>query len=169
MPTKPRQPHPKRCWTCNEIKPHEHFTSMLGKSCVECREAGRTKWNKAKQEAARYRQDRIKHLDQHKRWKEANALRYRSQQKDYRRAERERIFRDVLEHYGGECGCCGERERFFLTLDHIDGNGGEHRRQIGKTDMWKWAYSNGYPPIFQVLCFNCNVGRYRNGGVCPHG
>jgi hypothetical protein len=21
---------------------------------------------------------------------------------------------------------------------------------------------------FQVLCFNCNIGRERNGGMCPH-
>jgi hypothetical protein len=27
---------------------------------------------------------------------------------------------------------------------------------------------HGYPEGFQVLCMNCNWGRYRNGGVCPH-
>ena len=21
---------------------------------------------------------------------------------------------------------------------------------------------------FQILCYNCNLGRSRNGGVCPH-
>lgn len=21
---------------------------------------------------------------------------------------------------------------------------------------------------FQVLCHNCNCGKYRNGGICPH-
>lgn len=21
---------------------------------------------------------------------------------------------------------------------------------------------------YQLLCFNCNCGRHRNGGVCPH-
>jgi hypothetical protein len=26
----------------------------------------------------------------------------------------------------------------------------------------------GYPPGYRVLCFNCNRGRYLNGGVCPH-
>jgi hypothetical protein len=26
----------------------------------------------------------------------------------------------------------------------------------------------GFPDGFQTLCFNCNVGKYKNGGVCPH-
>lgn len=26
----------------------------------------------------------------------------------------------------------------------------------------------GYPPGYQVLCFNCNCGRAKRGGVCPH-
>jgi hypothetical protein len=27
---------------------------------------------------------------------------------------------------------------------------------------------NNFPPEFQILCFNCNLGRSRSGGVCPH-
>lgn len=23
-------------------------------------------------------------------------------------------------------------------------------------------------PAFQLLCYNCNLGRYHNGGTCPH-
>lgn len=26
----------------------------------------------------------------------------------------------------------------------------------------------GFPPSFRVLCYNCNSGRARNRGVCPH-
>jgi hypothetical protein len=25
-----------------------------------------------------------------------------------------------------------------------------------------------FPAGFQVLCLNCNHGRFRNGGICPH-
>jgi len=56
----------------------------------------------------------------------------------------------------------------FLSLDHIDDNGSEHRRQVGKKKMYQWAKDNGFPGGFQVLCFNCNLGRQVNGGVCPH-
>jgi hypothetical protein len=27
---------------------------------------------------------------------------------------------------------------------------------------------NDFPPGFQLLCSNCNHGRARNGGICPH-
>jgi hypothetical protein len=27
---------------------------------------------------------------------------------------------------------------------------------------------NGFPKGFQTLCMNCNWGKYRNGGQCPH-
>lgn len=34
--------------------------------------------------------------------------------------------------------------------------------------MYRWAILNGFPDELQLLCFNCNCGRQRNGGVCPH-
>jgi hypothetical protein len=69
--------------------------------------------------------------------------------------------------------CCGETEPLFLTLDHINGGGNKHRREIkesgkGSGSFYEWLKRNGYPPGFQVLCQNCNVGKWRNGGVCPH-
>jgi hypothetical protein len=78
----------------------------------------------------------------------------------------------VLRHYGSECYCCGESDDRFLTLDHIDGNGKEHRTQVKRQSsgsyFYRWVRDQGFPPLFQVACFNCNVGRHWNGGVCPH-
>lgn len=75
--------------------------------------------------------------------------------------------------YGGyRCVCCGETTPLFLTLDHIHGNGRRHLRELGLKDtrkMYRWIIRNDFPSdLFQVLCYNCNSGRYRNGGVCPH-
>lgn len=25
-----------------------------------------------------------------------------------------------------------------------------------------------HPEGFQTLCYNCNIGKHRNGGICPH-
>jgi ABC-type uncharacterized transport system substrate-binding protein len=36
------------------------------------------------------------------------------------------------------------------------------------TGFYKWLARNGYPSGFQILCMNCNHGKSRNGGVCPH-
>jgi len=76
-----------------------------------------------------------------------------------------------LKHYGGnppKCACCGETEIKFLTIDHINGFGNRHRKQI-KKNLYLWLKENGYPKEgFQVLCFNCNMGKNRNDGICPH-
>lgn len=79
----------------------------------------------------------------------------------------------TFEAYGGAvCVCCGETEKHFLTIDHMNNDGAEHRKQIlserGSNILYVWLHKNGYPPGFQVLCQNCNVGRFRNGGICPH-
>lgn len=77
---------------------------------------------------------------------------------------------EVVAAYGGKCACCGEEEITFLELDHVDSDGKAHRREIGRGShrTYKWAKDHGFPPSFQLLCANCNQGRQRNGGVCPH-
>lgn len=73
--------------------------------------------------------------------------------------------------YGGyRCACCGETNRDFLTIDHANGGGGEHRRVVPAAAMMAWLKRNGFPPGFQILCFNCNCGRGKRNmrGVCPH-
>lgn len=88
-----------------------------------------------------------------------------------RQRERYRALRaEVIRAYGGTCACCGESEFMFLELDHVDGNGADHRREIGRGAhaSYKWAKNQGFPNSLQVLCANCNQGRQRNGGVCPH-
>lgn len=74
---------------------------------------------------------------------------------------------EALTAYGGQCKCCGEMERQFLTFDHMNNDGAEHRRRI--KSMWtfyRWLIVE-HPESIQVLCFNCNCskGFY---GVCPH-
>lgn len=64
------------------------------------------------------------------------------------------------------CACCGEANIVFLTIDHINGGGGAHRRQIGKNFYW-WLIKNEFPDGFQVLCYNCNMAK-RDGAECPH-
>jgi hypothetical protein len=77
----------------------------------------------------------------------------------------------ILRHYSqGEprCACCGETRYEFLSLDHVAGDGNKHRKQIGRgITMVRWIILNDFPPIFQVLCHNCNQakGHY---GYCPH-
>lgn len=88
------------------------------------------------------------------------------------KAWRENARLKVYDRYGGrKCSCCGETRLAFLTLDHINNDGHKYRkkgmdRSGGSTYLW--AMRNNYPPSLRVLCYNCNSGRHRNGGICPH-
>jgi hypothetical protein len=81
-----------------------------------------------------------------------------------------RMRHEAILAYGGyRCACCGITEPLFLTLDHVNEGGLRQRREVGaSTAFFHWLKDNCYPPGFQVLCTNCNHGRYRNGGLCPH-
>jgi hypothetical protein len=78
---------------------------------------------------------------------------------------------ETLEAYGGcRCACCGETLVEFLEIDHINNNGGSHRREINKVGggkFYRWLRANGYPDGYQVLCSNCNLAKFRSG-ECPH-
>ncbi len=82
-----------------------------------------------------------------------------------------KIKTEVFESYGGVwCNCCGESNIKFLTMDHINNDGNVHRRtdpNIGP-GLYRWLRRNNYPEGFQVLCWNCNLGKAHNNGICPH-
>jgi hypothetical protein len=77
----------------------------------------------------------------------------------------------ALIHYSNNeipfCKCCGENEINFLSIDHINGNGTKHRKQIGNRNFYQWLKVNQFPQDYQVLCYNCNLGK-RDKKSCPH-
>ena len=78
---------------------------------------------------------------------------------------------EALAAYGGRCACCGESEPTFLEIDHMRNDGATHRRAIGRGSKatYQWLKAKGWPTEgYQLLCANCNAGKARNGGICPH-
>jgi hypothetical protein len=80
----------------------------------------------------------------------------------------------VLIKYSGNpphCVCCGEASLPFLTIDHTNGDGAEHRKASGLgrggSSLYQWLHTNGYPTGFQVLCYNCNCAKSART-ACPH-
>jgi hypothetical protein len=69
------------------------------------------------------------------------------------------------------CNCCGEDNLLFLTVDHVDSDG-HLERKSGKytngSQFYDLIVKQGFPDNYQLLCYNCNMGRARNNGVCPH-
>ncbi len=109
-----------------------------------------------------------------KRWRRANPEKYEANKKRHRISAREKALelkRDVLIHYGGgklACIICGEGRIACLSIDHIEGGGTNHRRQLrvwGDT-FYRWLKEQGNPGGYQTLCMNCQfVKRFENREV----
>jgi hypothetical protein len=89
----------------------------------------------------------------------------RAYQRNIKQARR----RKVIDHYGGKCLCCGETQWQFLAIDHKDGGGNIHRKEVAQrgNSMVGWIIANEYPDLFEIRCHNCNQARGFYG-VCPH-
>ena len=153
----------KVCKVCGERLPVAAFDGYHGLLCRACQKDAN---------AQRYRENRDYFRERNAGWRAEHAQPgspYRERQKRIQQARKIEIKTIVYEHYGGFiCACCGETEPIFLTIDHINNDGNQHRKETGNADSVLWLYRNGLPPGFRVLCYNCNAGRWRNGGVCPH-
>lgn len=87
--------------------------------------------------------------------------------RDYRGRMKAKVF----DAYGRSCKCCGETQELFLDIDHMDNDGTAHRKAnklSAGNSFYVWLVKNDFPSNFQTLCCNCNRGKFRNGGICPH-
>ena len=176
------------CARCGELKHQSEMNKRFreGKSgashvCKECDNAYAREYRKknAEKHKAYYTKWRARNKDKLR--KQAQARRSKLSDPELaklRRREADRKNRlmaelkdSVYQAYGGYlCSCCGEKEPTFLSIDHVNNDGNEQREKIGQSPqrLYAWLRRNGYPDGYQVLCMNCNVGKHRNGGVCPH-
>ena len=112
-------------------------------------------------------------LDQrHREW----LIDHRAEVRQYNR-DRYWVFkREVLSHYGGAiCVDCREADITRLTLDHVNEDGGEHRRRLFGLDangpgqglgasgdkFYRILKKSGYPndPPLAVRCKKCNQSK----------
>jgi hypothetical protein len=147
--------------------------------------------------SARYREQNREKFNQRMRdWREANRLKDREHKREYRNrkiangtpeevaalraSEADKTKRnqakcrdEIYSAYGGyKCNCCGEAERMFLSIDHVNNDGAQEQKS-GKYNgsgsaFYTWLRKNNFPTGYQVLCMNCQIGKHKNGGVCPH-
>ena len=128
---------------------------------------------------------KLRHNEYAKEWRKNNKDQFKTTQKRAQQAVR----LEALQHYSKdipECACCGEKGLPFLTLDHINGDGAAHRRELGMAQgdpaqverqnqkvtmsangFCYWLKKNNWPEGIQVLCMNCNFAK-RDNKYCPH-
>lgn len=147
------------CGRCGKIPPDPGL-----KHCTPCREWARARFQREHATPAL----RQKRTEQLKHWRHEHRDAFNAQMRRSSAVQRDKLRTLVVDHYGARCACCGEVERAFLTLDHINNDGNAHRKEVGKSyQMYSWIKRNGFPPIFQVLCWNCNLAKHILG-ACPH-
>lgn len=88
----------------------------------------------------------------------------------YARKHKLKLRETVFSHYGNSCACCGETEPAFLTIDHIlnDGKLDRGNSERGGHGLYRKIIREEFPNTYQILCWNCNCGKHKNNGICPH-
>lgn len=70
-----------------------------------------------------------------------------------------------MKKYGGRCAVCGVTELAVLTIDHVNDDGAQERRDGGSSgaNFYKVLLSSERRDDLQVLCMNCNTRKRTYG------
>ncbi len=71
----------------------------------------------------------------------------------------------VFNKFNNKCSCCGETNTLFLTIEHCNNDGLQHRKS-GKVRVYLDTL-NDTEGKYTLLCMNCNWARGQYGH-CPH-
>lgn len=101
-------------------------------------------------------------------WRASHPDEARAEGKKWAKHTRDKQRIKVYEAYGNVCKCCGESNYMFLTIDHVNNDGHIERKQYSQGGLYSRIIQENFPERYQLLCWNCNTGKRRNNGVCPH-
>ena len=161
-----------QCLVCNRLRSRQQYKAQPGRAAEWCRKnpEGRKQilarhFQKKKQDAEWY-QKRL--AEKYVRMK----IHYKGNVEMYSERNRERhreLRRQMIAAYGGRCSCCGESAYEFLTLEHVNQTGKEHRKSVGTgPSAYYDLKKKGWPQEgYTILCYNCNLSQ-RYSGPCPH-
>ncbi len=97
-------------------------------------------------------------------------------QRERSRKDKQKLKRVVMSLYGNKCACCWEKELVFLTMDHINNDGKAERKKFKGSSYAMYAHMRDLfykdkeqaQSRYQILCWNCNMGKQHSDGTCPH-
>jgi hypothetical protein len=144
-----------RCKTCKNERNRAYHRAHRAEILERKRDYDREHHNAAWREA---------HQDEISEYNRAHHRDHREQIRERKRSYYQGLRRQVLDHYGWECACCGVSDD--LTIDHVDGDGAEHRIELfgnrsAGTQFYLWLVRNDFPDDIrvQVLCVPCNSSK----------
>ncbi len=180
------------CKNCGPLSEGQYNQSPIRWSCIECARQRRKKYtlnhsqfikqrshdwyvnnkDRTNQNISEYR---TKNKEGIKQKRKQNYLENRDIIKAKSKLYKDAIKLKVISIYTNgknQCVECHNEDITCLTLDHVNENGAEHRKQIklSGNGMYLWVIKNNYPKIFQVLCMNCNYRKhfiYKNYRISP--
>lgn len=150
----------KRCTRCKIEKPLKDFhrekrrPDGLRVYCKSCMAIIRRE---------QYVKNRRARIESTQRWRDSHYDYFLSEN----RRRRSDLRNKILDGYGAICKCCGETIREFLTIEHPNRDGKEHRKKHKGIAMYKELIRRNFPPPYFLLCWNCNCSQ-RWGNPCPH-
>jgi len=105
--------------------------------------------------------DRIRNLNQ--RYYTKNKPFLNQKNRDRYIALKKLVFSKYAPNQIMKCVFCGENGLDFLTLDHIEGRKKHgHSTLFSSEKLWYHLKKNGFPSGYQVLCWNCNIIKWRS-------
>ena len=168
----------KECDKCRVLIDEKEFSlrkdsGKLRNQCKKCVVSKTNKWIKEngfrrkEYRKFKYHSNREQNIKKSVDWAKNNP----ELRQKYCRSWRWRLRIEIIFEYGGFCACCGEEQPEFLTIDHINNDGGKMRKdgkQVVGGSFYRWLKKNNFPKDeFQLLCMNCNFAKGHFGG-CPH-
>lgn len=147
----------KQCRKCGEAKSLDAFRLRPGardghrSECAACQDRYLAGYYTANRERVKARVTDYYHANREAKIAYAHEWRRR-----YYVEARDKVFA----HYGQTCACCEATAK--LTIDHIEGNGADHRRELfgnsrkAGEKFYVWLVREGFPDGYQTLCHLCN-------------
>ena len=112
--------------------------------------------------------DKVKEYRKRSKNKYLNDKEYRDsvtiKRKQCRKKNQLKLKNEVLSYYSKnkapECIVCGFNDIRALSIDHMENNGANHRRELGNKTLsgyhfYRWLKKNNFPLGYQCLCMNC--------------
>lgn len=125
----------------------------------------------------RHKESRKKYYDAHKeeaRQRSVNSWKIKKSDPNQLEIERARhretqsnLRKKFIDMYGGKCDCCGIEDIDVLSMEHINRDGAQARRERTSMTEYRLAIKTYQPEKYKILCRNCNSGGHINGD-CPH-